>query len=508
MYLKQFRHFLEVPATDPDVQRKAKTLNILLFGLTAVLLLVVIINNIGLAYGVYDPEEGQLTNVVSASLLLSAILIYLLNRYWSTTSAAVVFLLVMAIGLFFGDQPFESIWGRNTISLAIPIFATGLIYRSEASFAMAGFISLLSLATAQVLDIQPNIIGAIIYFGLALLAWLSSRSLEQAIVELRRTNQALDQRVADRTSALDSSILELQQQIIERQAAEKALRLAHDELEARVAARTQELRQANEQLQLEIEERRRTEINLEQHVQALAHSNAELEQFAYVASHDLREPLRKVRSFTELLQERYSGQLDEKADRYIEFIVSGASRMQALIADLLAYSRVGRRALELSDIDLNHLVNQVLSDLSLLIRESGAAIVVEPLPQLQADRNTLTQLLQNLLTNSIKFQHPDLAPEIHISATESAAEHTIAIADNGIGISPEFADRVFLIFQRLHTQDKYEGTGIGLAICKKIVQDHGGQIWFESGQGEGTTFYFTIPKRIEKRQLAQENAAI
>ncbi|MCB0011869.1 MAG: GHKL domain-containing protein, partial [Anaerolineales bacterium] len=351
-------------------------------------------------------------------------------------------------------------------------------------------------------------IGAIIYFGLALLAWLSSRSLEQAIVELRRTNQALDQRVADRTSALDSSILELQQQIIERQAAEKALRLAHDELEARVAARTQELRQANEQLQLEIEERRRTEINLEQHVQALAHSNAELEQFAYVASHDLREPLRKVRSFTELLQERYSGQLDEKADRYIEFIVSGASRMQALIADLLAYSRVGRRALELSDIDLNHLVNQVLSDLSLLIRESGAAIVVEPLPQLQADRNTLTQLLQNLLTNSIKFQHPDLAPEIHISATESAAEHTIAIADNGIGISPEFADRVFLIFQRLHTQDKYEGTGIGLAICKKIVQDHGGQIWFESGQGEGTTFYFTIPKRIEKRQLAQENAAI
>ncbi|MCB0011452.1 MAG: hypothetical protein KDE34_06115, partial [Anaerolineales bacterium] len=149
MYLKQFRHFLEVPATDPDVQRKAKTLNILLFGLTAVLLLVVIINNIGLAYGVYDPKEGQLTNVVSASLLLSAILIYLLNRYWSTTSAAVVFLLVMAIGLFFGDQPFESIWGRNTISLAIPIFATGLIYRSAASFAMAGFLSLLSLATAQ-----------------------------------------------------------------------------------------------------------------------------------------------------------------------------------------------------------------------------------------------------------------------------------------------------------------------------------------------------------------------
>ena len=504
MYLKQFKRYLEVPTTDPEVQRKAKILNILLFGLAAILLLVVIINNIGLALGAYGAAEGYLTNLVSISLLLSAIVIFFLNRYVSTTVAAFVFLMVMAIGLFFGDEPYESVWGRNVISMAIPIFVTSLIYKSEASFFMAGFISLLSTVTALIAGFQPNLIGTAIFLSLALIAWLSSRNLEQAIEELQDSNQALDQRVADRTSALDNSILELQQQIIERQAAERALRQAHDELEARVTARTRELREANDQLHQEIEERRRTELELEQHVQALAQSNAELEQFAYVASHDLREPLRKVRSFTELLQERYQGQLDDKADRYINFITSGAARMQVLIADLLTYSRVGRRALELTDICLNQLVDQVLSDLSLLIRESGANISRGPLPQLHADPNSMTQLLQNLLSNSIKFQHPELAPEIHISATESDNAHTIAIADNGIGISPEFADRVFLIFQRLHTQDKYEGTGIGLAICKKIVQDHGGQIWFASQPGEGTTFYFTIPKRAEQLHMAQE----
>ena len=497
MLSERFQQFLTVPTSDLDQQRRAKMLNILLVGLVILLICSIAITNIGLYLGQYSADTSRISNVVSVIFLVSSVFIYYINHRVSPQLAAILFLTIMTVGLFYGDRPHESIWGRNMIALAIPVFTTSLIYRPVASFYMAGFISLLSLVTAFTLGVLPNVIAVVIYFSLALIAWLTSRSLEQAIADLREANVALDQRVAERTEALDKSIVALQQEIIEREAAERALRTAHDDLEQRVALRTNDLQVANAQLQQEIIERRKTEADLEEHVRALAASNAELEQFAYVASHDLREPLRKVRSFTELLQEKYDGQLDAKADRYIDFIVTGANRMQALIADLLVYSRVGRQAINRTKVDLSKLIAQVESDLSLLILETDAEITTGDLPVITADHSKLLQLFQNLISNSLKFRNPVERPKVHIWVDEHEDAYHISVRDNGIGVPPEYEDRIFLIFQRLHTKDKYPGTGIGLAICKKIALDHGGNIWLKKSPGGGATFTISIPRQSE-----------
>jgi PAS domain S-box-containing protein len=224
----------------------------------------------------------------------------------------------------------------------------------------------------------------------------------------------------------------------------------------------------------------------------LARSNQELEQFAYVASHDLREPLRKIKSYTDLLAKRYKGQLDEKADKYIAYVTDGAERMQALITDLLAYSRVSKGELTKEPTDLKAVLELTLSDLSHAIEESNTVITTDPLPTVNANSRQLGQLFQNLIANGIKFRG-EKQPQIQIKAALNSKFWTISVQDNGIGIEPQFAERIFIIFQRLHTKDEYEGTGIGLAICKKIVERHGGQIWLESELGRGTTFFFTLP---------------
>jgi light-regulated signal transduction histidine kinase (bacteriophytochrome) len=206
----------------------------------------------------------------------------------------------------------------------------------------------------------------------------------------------------------------------------------------------------------------------------------------------LREPLRKIKSYTDLLAKRYQGQIDDKADKYIGYITDGTARMQSLISDLLTYSRVGRGELTLEPIDLGAVLNRTLSDLNTAIRESNAVITATPLPTVRANPSQMGQLLQNLIGNAIKF-HASQPPQVQIKATLYEQSWTISVQDNGIGIEPQYADRIFIIFQRLHTKDKYPGTGIGLAICKRIVERHGGRIWFESEPGRGTTFFFTIP---------------
>ncbi|MFB2975503.1 PAS domain-containing protein [Microseira sp. BLCC-F43] len=224
----------------------------------------------------------------------------------------------------------------------------------------------------------------------------------------------------------------------------------------------------------------------------LTRSNKELEQFAYAASHDLQEPLRKINSFAELLAHDYRQQLDEIADKYIDYITDGATRMQALIEDLLIYSRVGRQELNKQPTDLNTVVSQVIIDLSFVIAENNAIITTTPLPTLSANPVQMAQLLQNLIANGIKFRR-DCPPEIHIAATLQKQQWLISVQDNGIGIKPEYIERIFAIFQRLHSRSHYPGNGIGLALCRKIVERHGGQIWLESEPGKGTIFYFTIP---------------
>ncbi|WUH96019.1 CHASE3 domain-containing protein [Streptomyces sp. NBC_00433] len=233
---------------------------------------------------------------------------------------------------------------------------------------------------------------------------------------------------------------------------------------------------------------------LDEQATDLRRSNEELEQFAYVASHDLQEPLRKVASFCQLLQRRYADQLDERAGQYIGYAVDGANRMQTLIHDLLAFSRVGRLHTETSPVDLEALFNRTIDALSIAIEESGTELTHDPLPEVVGDRTQLGVLLQNLLSNAVKFRAPDRPARVAVTAShhDDGMWH-FAVTDNGIGIKAEFAEQVFVIFQRLHTRETYSGNGIGLALCKKIVEFHGGAIAVDTGHGPGTRITFTLP---------------
>lgn len=246
-------------------------------------------------------------------------------------------------------------------------------------------------------------------------------------------------------------------------------------------------------MMMDVTERVEAERELKKYTEALKESNRELEQFAYVASHDLQEPLRKIASFTELLAKRYRGQMDADADRFINYITDGAYRMRSLINDLLLYSRISTRAQEFVQLDMGRLVDRISGDLGLMIREHSASVRRDELPEIKADPSQMGQLIQNLIGNALKFGGNDIV----ISARKGEGEWVFSVHDNGIGIPPEFFDRIFLMFQRLHSKDEYTGTGIGLALCKKIVERHGGRIWVESGEGQGSTFYFSIPEHAK-----------
>lgn len=235
----------------------------------------------------------------------------------------------------------------------------------------------------------------------------------------------------------------------------------------------------------------------------LARSNRELEQFAYVASHDLQEPLRMIASYTQLLAEKYRGQLDETADRYIHYAVDGAIRMQTLIEDLLAFSRVGRPGIKLQVADCNEAVAAACKNLENAIHETSAEVQYDRLPAVVADWRLLVQLFQNLIGNAIKF-HGKEPPRIRISAEKQTREWTFAVVDNGIGIPAEHLQGIFGIFKRLHTHEEYPGSGIGLSICKKIIEQHGGKMWVESAAGQGATFKFVLPTLQPKRTQRPE----
>jgi signal transduction histidine kinase len=241
-------------------------------------------------------------------------------------------------------------------------------------------------------------------------------------------------------------------------------------------------------------ERKRAETLLGERVAELARSNADLEQFAYVASHDLQEPLRLVTSYVQLLERRYKGKLDQDADHFIGFAVDGVARMQALIDDLLQYSRVDARTVAPSKVSAERALATALSNLAVALEESGAEVTHGSLPTVDAEASQLAQVFQNLIANAIKFRGAT-APRVHVSAEETNDEWQLAVEDNGMGIESEHFNRIFIVFQRLHGQSEYTGNGMGLAICKKIVQRGGGRIWVQSQPGKGSTFYFTIPKR-------------
>lgn len=245
---------------------------------------------------------------------------------------------------------------------------------------------------------------------------------------------------------------------------------------------------------LDITESKLTEARLKKILTELERSNRELEQFAYVASHDLQEPLRLISSYSKLLAQRYRDRLDERAGSYIGFITDGTSRMQNLISDILKYARVTTKVHPFESTDLNGIMDEVLTDLRMSVEESGARIEYGTLPEVYCDPVQIRQLLQNLISNAVKFRGED-TPVIKISFERKNKDWQFCIRDNGIGIHPEFHERVFIIFQRLHERERYSGTGIGLALCKKIVERHGGRIWVESEESKGSAFCFTLPAR-------------
>jgi signal transduction histidine kinase len=305
-----------------------------------------------------------------------------------------------------------------------------------------------------------------------LLTTLVTRPVRRLADEVRRVADGdfahvVDTRGPPEVAALSHGVDEMRRQILKDLETVRGARLA--------------VEQANQRLEEQAEE--------------LTRSNRDLEQFAYVASHDLQEPLRKVASFCQLLQRRYAGQLDERADQYIGFAVDGAQRMQRLINDLLAFSRIGRLNAEFTDVDLASVAADVAAEQGPRLAQAGGELTIDELPTVRGEEALLAALLANLIGNSVKFRQPDVPPRVRLSAREVDGEWEITCQDNGIGIQPEYADKVFVIFQRLHTRSAYPGTGIGLAISKKIVEYHGGRIWLDSdAPGPGTTIRFTLPR--------------
>ena len=265
-----------------------------------------------------------------------------------------------------------------------------------------------------------------------------------------------------------------------------------DQLEVLVRQRTSELESTNQRLQLEITQRMEMEDALRQAAQELQRSNRDLEQFAYVASHDLQEPLRAVAGYVKLLERRFPKEMDPKALEYTAGASDGATRMETLIKDLLAYSRVGTRGAAFVPTDLNVALDRALSNLQESIKVAQAKLTRDPLPTLPVDATQIAQLFQNLVGNALKFRS-ERPLAIHVGAAKEEQRWLFSVRDNGIGIERQYFTRIFQIFQRLHTRTHYPGTGIGLAICKKIVERHRGEIWVESNLGEGSAFYFSIP---------------
>jgi signal transduction histidine kinase len=270
-----------------------------------------------------------------------------------------------------------------------------------------------------------------------------------------------------------------------RNKAEKEIKELNATLEKRVEEKSREM----------VEKEKEYRLHLEKRAEELQASNSELQRFAYVASHDLQEPLRMVTSFLQLLDKKLNGILDKKSKTYINYAVDGAERMKKLIHDLLEYSRVGNMELKIADVDCNEIMKTVSSFYNLSLKEANATLVIKPLPVLKAVKPQILQLFQNLVGNALKYNDSQI-PKIEVGYKEEPTAYLFYVKDNGIGIDPKYFEKIFVVFQRLHNKSEYSGTGIGLSICKKIINQHGGRIWVESEPGHGATFYFTISKII------------
>jgi light-regulated signal transduction histidine kinase (bacteriophytochrome) len=347
-------------------------------------------------------------------------------------------------------------------------------------------------------DKQAHFRGTCADFGFRSLAVIPVRYHEESIGFIHMADRRANQ-FPPATVEFVESMAPLIAEAVHRFQAETELAKYRDRLEELVRQRTLELEAANQQLQVEIIQRERAQETLLQTAQELERSNRDLEQFAYVASHDLQEPLRAVGGYVRLLEHRFPKEVDPKALEYIAGAADGAARMERLITDLLAFARLGTHAGEFVLADLNCLFREAVRNLQASVREAQAIITSETLPHLTVDATQMLQLFQNLIGNAVKFRR-DQASRVHVNARREQNCWVFSIRDNGIGIEAKYYERIFQIFQRLHTRRHYSGTGIGLAICKKIVERHGGTIWVESVPGEGSTFSFSIQELPLKQE--------
>ncbi|WP_460751659.1 sensor histidine kinase [Myceligenerans cantabricum] len=368
-----------------------------------------------------------------------------------------------------------------------PSAAAGLGSFAQAREDVGAYIEVLARGRAATLDERRNwdavLVGAIVTLALvvALLGTLMWLALESWVIK-----PASSLTRAVRTVAAGSIETEI-----------KPVGTGEiTSLALNVEAMRRELVRHMEDMRLAQQEVENTHVLLRDQARELERSNRDLEHFAYVASHDLQEPLRKVAGFTQMLQQRYGDSLDDKAHQYIEFAVDGAKRMQELIKDLLSFSRVGRSGEEHAAVDLDQVLARVEADLAERITDAGATITHDPLPTVRGEPQLLQQVLVNLLSNALKFREPARDATVHLEVRSMRTAWEISVVDNGIGIEPQYADRVFVIFQRLHPRGEYTGTGIGLALVKRIVEHHGGHIWIESTDGGGTTVRFTLARTV------------
>jgi signal transduction histidine kinase len=364
-------------------------------------------------------------------------------------------------------------------------FETAQLVRRREKTRRTPIIFMTAYETTELRERKAYALGAVDYLTKPLVPEIL-RAKVQGFVELFQKTEEVKQQA--------EKLRQMEREEYERRLAEEKLRQTEEryreirklnaELEDRVQLRTSELEEANRSLAREVSVRQRALAELER-------SNLDLEQFAYSASHDMKDPLRKIRIYLQLLERRYRGRLGADADQYIAFAVQAAGRMQSLVSDLLTYARVGSPADSREPTDCAAVLQQALANLQAMIQERRAVVTQGPLPVIHANATQLVRLFENLLSNAIKFNKSS-QPAVHVEARQEDGRWLFAVRDNGIGIEPRYAERIFTLFERLHAQEAYPGTGIGLAICKKIVERHGGRIWVESEAGQGATFFFTI----------------
>lgn len=358
-------------------------------------------------------------------------------------------------------------------------FETARLIRGRGKSRYTPIVFLTAYETSSLAIREAYELGAVDYLVKPLVPVIL-RAKVTVFVELFRKTEQIKRQM--------EQLRQMERQEFERRMAEERLRQSEEryrEIHRINEALEERVRERTGELEREAAERKRT-------LAELTRSNQELGQFAYVASHDLKEPLRKVHVYLQLLERRYQGQLDEEAHQFIAYAVNAAERMQKLVQDLLAYARVGSRGKAFERVDCVVAFDEAVANLDTAIRESGAAVTRGSLPTVWGDGTQLVQLFQNLLGNALKFRAAQ-APQVHVEAERKETEWRFAVRDNGIGIDPRFVDRLFVLFQRLHNQSEYPGTGIGLAICKKIIERHEGKIGVESEPGRGATFWFTLP---------------